>query len=68
MDEPAERTVGRPEPTGAALIVAEAMHGTASSDMRQLTEAVADELAAAWPTKPAATILSQRSSSFTFGP
>jgi len=54
--------------TSAALIVAEAMHGTASSDMRQLTGAIAGELAAAWPTKPAATILSQRSSSFTFGP
>ena len=54
--------------TSAALIVAEAMHGTASSDMRQLTEAVADELAAAWPPKPAATILSQHASSFTFGP
>ena len=54
--------------TTAVLIVAEAMHGTASSDMRQLTEAIAGELAAAWPAKPAATILSQRSSSFAFGP
>jgi len=54
--------------TSAALIVAEAMHGTASSDMRRLTEAIADELAATWPTKPTVAILSQRSSSFTFGP
>jgi len=36
--------------------------------MRQLTEAIAGELAAAWPAKPTATILNQRSSSFTFGP
>ena len=54
--------------TSAALIVAEAMHSTASSDMRRLTEAIADELAATWPTKPTVAILSQRSSSFTFGP
>ena len=54
--------------TSAALIVAEAMHGTASSDMRRLTEAIADELAATWPTKPTVAILSQRSSSFTFDP
>jgi len=68
MDEPQSGLSAVQSSTGAALIVAEAMHGTASSDMRQLTEAVADDLAAAWPTKPAATILSQHASSFTFGP
>ena len=68
MDEPQSGLSAVQSSTGAALIVADARPGTASWDMRQLTEAVAAELAAAGPPTPAATILSQHASSFTFGP
>lgn len=54
--------------TTAALIVAEAMHDSASSDMRELTAAVADELDATWSAKPTVMVLSQSSPSFTLGP
>jgi DNA/RNA-binding domain of Phe-tRNA-synthetase-like protein len=44
--------------TTAALIVAEAMHGTASSDLPELIAAIADELHAIWSITPAAAVLS----------
>ena len=54
--------------TTAALIVAEALHDSASSDMRELTAAVAAELEAIWSVTPMVTVLSQSSPRFTFGP
>jgi DNA/RNA-binding domain of Phe-tRNA-synthetase-like protein len=54
--------------TIAALIVAEAMHATAESDIPRLIAAIADELQAAWSITPAATVLCQASPRFTFKP
>jgi len=54
------------EKTTAALIVAEAMHETASSDMRGLMAAIADELAASFEVTPAVTVLSPCAPRFTF--
>jgi DNA/RNA-binding domain of Phe-tRNA-synthetase-like protein len=54
--------------TTAALIVAEALHDSASSDMRELTAAVAAELEAIWSVAPMVTVLNQSSPRFTFGP
>ena len=53
--------------TTAALIVAEAMHDSAASDVRELTEAVAGELEAIWSVTPALAVLSPSSPRFTFG-
>ena len=53
--------------TTAALIVAEAMHDSASSDMPQLAAAIAGELDALWSVTPATAVLSQSSPRFTFG-
>lgn len=52
--------------TSAALIVAEAMHGTAASDVRRLAETIADEIAAAWAVTPKTAILQASSSRFEF--
>ena len=54
--------------TIAALIVAEAMHATAASDVPRLIAAIAGELQAAWSVTPAATVLCQAAPRFTFGP
>jgi DNA/RNA-binding domain of Phe-tRNA-synthetase-like protein len=51
----------------AALIVAEAMHASASSDVAELSAAVADELDAVWSITPMAAVLSQSTPRFTFG-
>jgi DNA/RNA-binding domain of Phe-tRNA-synthetase-like protein len=56
------------DPTTVALIVAEAMHGSAPSDMPALTTALAGEVDALWGRTPAVTVLSQSSPRFTFGP
>jgi len=53
--------------TTAALIVAEAMHASASADVKELTAAVADELGAVWAVTPEACILSQASPRVAFG-
>jgi len=53
--------------TTAALIVAESMHDSASSDVPQLAAAIAGELDALWSVTPAAAVLSQSSPRFTFG-
>jgi DNA/RNA-binding domain of Phe-tRNA-synthetase-like protein len=53
--------------TTAALIVAEAMHSSASADVRQLSAALAGELDAVWSVAPMAAILSPSSPRFTFG-
>jgi DNA/RNA-binding domain of Phe-tRNA-synthetase-like protein len=52
--------------TTAALIVAEAMHDSGSSDVPHLAAAVAGELDALWSVTPAAAVLSQSSPRFTF--
>ena len=56
------------ESTIAALIVAEAMHATAASDVPRLMAAIAGELQAAWSITPAAAVLCQDSPRFTFEP
>jgi DNA/RNA-binding domain of Phe-tRNA-synthetase-like protein len=52
--------------TSAALIVAEAMHDTASSDVPELIAALTAELNAIWSGTPAAAVLSQSTPRFTF--
>jgi DNA/RNA-binding domain of Phe-tRNA-synthetase-like protein len=52
--------------TAAALIVAEAMHDSAPSDVPELIAAVAEELNAIWSITPMATVLSQSAPRFTF--
>ncbi|HWG65183.1 MAG TPA: phenylalanine--tRNA ligase beta subunit-related protein [Streptosporangiaceae bacterium] len=53
--------------TTSALIVAEAMHESAASDVPRLTAALAGELGAMWSIAPATTVLSPASPVFTFG-
>src|SRR6266702_387949 len=57
---------GVEEKTTAALIVAEAMHEPASSDMRRLMAAIADDLAASFGGAPQAAVLSPAAPRFTF--
>jgi DNA/RNA-binding domain of Phe-tRNA-synthetase-like protein len=52
--------------TAAALIVAEAMHDTASSDVPRLIAAIAAELSAIWSSTPVTAVLSQSAPRFTF--
>jgi DNA/RNA-binding domain of Phe-tRNA-synthetase-like protein len=52
--------------TATALIVAEAMHDSADSDMRRLIAAIAGELAGLWSITPAVTLLSKASPRFTY--
>jgi DNA/RNA-binding domain of Phe-tRNA-synthetase-like protein len=52
--------------TGAVLIVAEAMHGSAPVDMPKLIATVANELGAVWAITPRTAILSQSSPQFDF--
>ena len=52
--------------TTAILIVAEAMHGSASADVQKLMAAIADALTAIWSVTPKTTILSQSSPRFEF--
>ena len=52
--------------TTTVLIVAEAMHGSASADMRNLTAALADELTVTWSVTPRTALLSQSSPRFEF--
>lgn len=52
--------------THTALIVAEAMHDSASSDVPELIEAVVAELNAIWSVTPVASVLSQSAPRFTF--
>jgi hypothetical protein len=48
------------------LIVAEALHGSAPTDVQKLTAAIADELNVIWSVTPKSKILSQSSSRFEF--
>jgi DNA/RNA-binding domain of Phe-tRNA-synthetase-like protein len=52
--------------TTAALIVAEALHATASADVKELSAAVAEELAAVWSATPAVIVLSPSSPGYAF--
>ena len=51
--------------TATALVVAEAMHDSAPSDVPELIAAIAGELNAIWSITPAATVLSQSAPRFT---
>jgi len=52
--------------TTTVLIVAEALHASASADVQRLTAALAAELAALWSITPATALLSQSSPRFDF--
>ena len=52
--------------TASALIVAEALHDSASSDVPELIAALAEELNAIWSITPEAAVLSQCVPRFTF--
>jgi DNA/RNA-binding domain of Phe-tRNA-synthetase-like protein len=54
-------------PTTTVLIVAEALHDAAPSDVPELIAAVAAELTAIWSLTPAAAVLSQSAPLFAFG-
>ena len=54
--------------TATALIVAEAMHDSASSDVPELMAAVIAELNAIWSITPTAAVLGQSAPRFTFRP
>ena len=47
------------------LIVAEALHATAASDIRELTATLSAELAAVWPSTPQTAVLSAAEPRFT---
>ena len=53
--------------TAAVLIVAEALHEEAASDVRELTAVLAAELGAVWPDRPVSAVLTPASPRFTFG-
>jgi DNA/RNA-binding domain of Phe-tRNA-synthetase-like protein len=52
--------------TATVLIVAEALHSTASEDMPRLIAAVAEELDAIWSVIPKSTVLSQSAPCFEY--
>src|SRR6266566_1690374 len=52
--------------TAAVLIVAEALHDEAASDVRELTATLAAEIGAIWPVKPASAVLTRGDPRFTF--
>jgi len=52
--------------TTAVLIVAEAMHASASADVERLIAALADEVHAVWSVTPKTALLSQSSPRFEF--
>jgi DNA/RNA-binding domain of Phe-tRNA-synthetase-like protein len=54
--------------TTAALIVAEALHDSAPSDVSRLTAALAADIKALWSVTPSAAILTAPAPRFTFGP
>ena len=53
--------------TAAVLIVAEALHDSAASDVPELIAALAAELGAVWPDRPVSAVLTAASPRFTFG-
>jgi len=55
------------ETTSAALIVAEALHASAASDIPELMETIAGHLEALWSVRPPVTVLTPESPRFSFG-
>lgn len=53
--------------TGAVLVVAEAVHGTAAADVRELTATIAAEVGALWSVEPRHAVLSAAEPRFDFG-
>ena len=53
--------------TAAVLIVAEALHEEAASDVRELTATLTAELGAVWSGAPSAAVLTPNEPRFTFG-
>ena len=53
--------------TASVLVVAEAMHDAAASDLPELIAVIADELHSVWSTTPLTAILSQSAPRFAFG-
>jgi DNA/RNA-binding domain of Phe-tRNA-synthetase-like protein len=53
--------------TSAALIVAEALHATAASDVPELMASIADHLEGLWPVRLPVTVLTPQSPRFRFG-
>ena len=53
--------------TAAVLIVAEALHEKAASDVRELTATLAAEIGAVWSVTPSAALLAPAEPRFTFG-
>src|SRR5262249_39676770 len=54
------------ERTTAALVVAEALHGSAREDVERLVSALADELLAVWSATPASAVLARDAPRFDF--
>jgi DNA/RNA-binding domain of Phe-tRNA-synthetase-like protein len=54
--------------TAGVLIVAEALHATAATDVPELMAGIATELGTAWSATPACTVLSPAAPRFRFGP
>ena len=52
--------------TSAALIVAEALHASASTDVPELINTIAGELEALWSARPQGTVLTQQATRFSF--
>ena len=48
------------------LIVAEALHDEAASDVRELTATLAAEIGAIWPVSPVSAVLTPGEPRFTF--
>lgn len=53
--------------TSAALIVAEALHASAASDIPEVMETIASLLEAVWSVRPSVTVLTPESPRFSFG-
>ncbi len=53
--------------TAAVLIVAEALHEKAASDVRELSATLAAEIGAVWSVTPSAALLTSAEPRFTFG-
>ena len=64
---PAEYAAMSPaDDTATALIVAEALHGSAKADAQALVASMAQDLAAVWPIEPTTAILTSTSPRFDF--
>ena len=62
-DRPSGHSAVR-DTTTNVLIIAEALHPSASTDVPRLTATLADELAGRWPVKPATAVLTRSAPRF----